>query len=148
MSLELFDNIPHNQLGFWANETLKSEKVADFLDLDKADFSKIANIPVRDVRYDEHIPTILKKHMEQIAIICGLVADFFGGDAHKTALWFKTKNPMLGELSPRDMLRYGRMEKLRQIVMDARRENGMGDPEVKVQVVHGASQTKQAASAH
>jgi hypothetical protein len=38
-------------------------------------------------------------------------------------LWFKTKNPLLGSISPRDMIRYGRYEKLRRFVMEALEEN-------------------------
>jgi hypothetical protein len=52
-----------------------------------------------------------------------LVAQFFGGDAAKTALWFKTKNPLLGDISPRDMIRYGRYEKLRRFIMNALDDN-------------------------
>ncbi len=58
----------------------------------------------------------------EIANVCGLVAQFFQGDVAKTALWFKTMNPPLG-ISPRDMIRYGRYEKLRRFVMDALEEN-------------------------
>jgi hypothetical protein len=52
-----------------------------------------------------------------------LVAQFFDGDAAKTALWFKTPNPLLGNLSPRDMIRYGRYDRLRRFVLDALDEN-------------------------
>jgi hypothetical protein len=61
--------------------------------------------------------------MLEIGNICGLVAQFFAGDAAKTALWFKTKNPLFGNISPRDMIRYGRYEKLRRFVMSALEEN-------------------------
>lgn len=37
---------------------------------------------------------------------------------------------MLGNILPRDMVRYGRHEKLRRIVMDALGENGIPVPEV------------------
>jgi len=56
------------------------------------------------------------------AIICSLVAAFFAGDPVKTGLWFRTKKSLLGELSPRDMIRYGRTENLRQVVLAARYE--------------------------
>ena len=54
---------------------------------------------------------------------CGLASQFFAGDATKTALWFQTKNPLLGNISPRDTIRYGRYEKLRRFVMSAMEEN-------------------------
>ena len=63
----------------------------------------------------------------EIANICGLVAQFFEGNAEKTALWFKTRNPLLGDISPRDMIRFGRYEKLRRFVMEALEENSAGE---------------------
>lgn len=41
-----------------------------------------------------------------------LVLKFFGGDAKKTALWFCTKNPLLGGISPYKMILFGRYDKL------------------------------------
>ncbi|MHB8474574.1 MAG: hypothetical protein ACYDC8_17360 [Gammaproteobacteria bacterium] len=135
----LFNTIPDDMLGFWANQTLQPREVVEFLDFQKADVAKVANVPVKSVRYDERIPKVVVEHLEQIAIICGLVAEFFAADAHKTALWFRTKNPMLGNLSPRDMIRYGRMEKLRQIVQDARAANGFANKIVSVKTTQVAA---------
>jgi hypothetical protein len=58
-----------------------------------------------------------------IVNIYGLVMQFFGGDGVKTALWFKTKNPSLGGLIPRDMIRCGRYEKLHRFVTDSLQNN-------------------------
>lgn len=41
-----------------------------------------------------------------------LILEFFGGDAAKTTLWFSTKNPLLGGIAPRKMIKAGRYEKL------------------------------------
>lgn len=152
-SATLFNTIPpSDRLGFWADQTLRSRKVADFLDLDKVDVARISNVRQSSVRFDEKIPRDVLRHLEQVAIICGLVAEYFHGDAAKTALWFRTKNPMLGELSPRDMIRYGRMEKLMQVVQDARSANDMPERNVTVRLqesAHDAPQTTPpAAAAH
>jgi len=53
---------------------------------------------------------------------CNLVAEFFDGDPVKTALWFRTPNPMLGDMSPRDMIRYGRYKRLQKFILEAREE--------------------------
>jgi len=135
----LFSTVPNDRLGFFADQTLRSGAVAEFLELDKADVAKFSNVSVKSVRYDDKIPKPVREHLEQVALICTLVADFFAGDALKTALWFRTKNPLLGELSPRDMIRYGRMEKLRQIVHDARIANGMPEVSVTLTTVQAAS---------
>jgi hypothetical protein len=38
-------------------------------------------------------------------------------------LWFKTPNPLLGDIAPRDMIRIGRFKKLRQFILQALSEN-------------------------
>jgi len=54
-----------------------------------------------------------------------LVMDFFKGDEAKTNLWFKTRNPLLGELVPEDMAAIGvhYVEKLHRFVFSQLAEN-------------------------
>jgi hypothetical protein len=151
MKHALFNTIPEDQLGFWADRTLRSQKVAEFLQFQKADVAKFSNVSVKSVRYDDKIPKPVVEHLEQIAIICSLVAEFFAGDLVKTALWFRTRNPMLGELSPRDMIRYGRMKKLHQIVQEARSANGMSPATVSIKAQstkHDATRKASPAASH
>ena len=110
-------------LGFWANETLRAREVAEFLDLDKRTVAKFSGVAPASVRFDQKIPKEVLERLTEIANICGLVAQFFGGDIRKTALWFQTRNPLLGDISPRDMIRFGRYQKLQRFVMDALGEN-------------------------
>ena len=123
-SRSLFGTVPDKDyLGFWADQTLNAREVAEFLDLDKRDVAKLAGVAPASVRFDQKIPKEVLERLQEIANICGLVAQFFAGDTAKTALWFKTVNPLLGNISPRDMIRYGRYEKLRRFVMSAMEEN-------------------------
>jgi hypothetical protein len=69
------------------------------------------------------MPKDARDRLLEVGNIGGLVAQFFAGDVAKTALWFKTKNPLLGNVSPRDMIRNGHSEKLRRFVMSALEEN-------------------------
>ena len=120
----LYSTVPQSDhLNFWANHGLDYSSVSDFLDLDKNELSKLGGISLKSVRLDNRIPHDLKERLEQIANICNLVAEFFEGDATKTALWFRTPNPMLGDLAPRDMIRYGRYKRLQKFVLQAREEN-------------------------
>ncbi len=131
MPANLFSNVPaQDHLGFWANQVLDAQRVAKFLALDKREVARIADVSPASVRWDHKIPQEVLDHLTEIAVICGLVAQFFQGNATKTQLWFQTKNPLLGNISPRDMVRYGRHEKLRRIVMDALTENGIPAPDV------------------
>jgi hypothetical protein len=59
----------------------------------------------------------------ELTVLCEQVVGFFEGDVAKTALWFRLPNPMLGDISPRDMIRFGRYEKVQQFVLDALNEN-------------------------
>ncbi len=120
----LFKTVPeHDYLHFWPDNRFEPHEVMRFLELSKPDVAKIASVAVSSVRFDQKIPKDVLDRMMEIANICGLVAQFFRGDAAKTGLWFRTKNPLLGNISPRDMIRYGRYEKLRRFVMDALEEN-------------------------
>jgi hypothetical protein len=65
--------------------------------------------------------------------------DQFFNDDVKTKLWFQTPNPMLGNVSPRDMIRLGRYNKLLRFVAQAM-EEGVGRDE--------ASEESAAASSH
>jgi hypothetical protein len=120
----LFRNVhDRDYLGFWADQTLNARGVADFLGLKKPDVAKVAGVAPSSVRFDQKIPREVLERLEEIANICALVAQFFEGDVAKTALWFRTRNPLLADISPRDMIRFGRYAKLRQFVMDALSES-------------------------
>lgn len=112
---DIFSSIPkHEHLNLIHNLA----DVPKFLDLEKDDISKAANIAKSSVRYDERIPTELEMLLSEIAIVCELVANYFDGDVRKTALWFKVENPALGGISPRDMIRFGRFKKLKKFIQN------------------------------
>ena len=120
----LFRNIHDRDfLGFWADQTLQPRKVFDFLDLKKPDLAKLAGVSTQSVRFDHKMPREVMERLNEIANICGLVAQFFAGDVNKTALWFQTKNSLLGDVAPRDMIWYGRAAKLREFIIAALDEN-------------------------
>lgn len=115
---EIFNTIPpHNYLGLLGENTPK--KVVNFLKLATNDVSKAMGVSKKSVRYDEKMPRELAERLQEIAIICELVAGYFNGDVQKTALWFQVKNPALGDISPRDMIRLGRYEKLEKFIRNA-----------------------------
>ena len=57
--------------------------------------------------------------------LCEHVVGFFEGDVNRAALWFRLPNPLLGDLLPRDMIRYGRYARLREFVTEALAENAV-----------------------
>lgn len=124
LSYSIFSNLPEKDfLSLLDKGEARASKVIDFVGFKKEDVSKAAGIPSASVRYDERMPKILKDKLREWAILFNLVAQFFEGDPIKTALWFKTANPMLGGISPRDMIRFGRYQKLLKFILDALSEN-------------------------
>ncbi len=120
----LFKNIHQSDpLNFWSAHGLNYGRVTEFLDLNTNELSKLSGVSKKSVRLDERIPQDLKDRLEQIANICSLVAEFFQGDIVKTALWFKTPNPSLGNAIPRDMIRLGRYKKLLNFITEAQEAN-------------------------
>ena len=59
--------------------------------------------------------------------LCEQVVEFFEGDVAKAALWFRLPNLLLGDISPRDMIRYGRYAKLQAFVVEALAENEVAE---------------------
>lgn len=123
----LFRNIGQSDpLEFWSNHGLDYRKVSDFLEFNHSELSKIGGVSMNSVRLDDRIPHALQERLSQIANIVNLVAEYFEGDPRKTALWFRTPNPLLGEISPRDMIRIGRYKKLLGFITEAREANQSG----------------------
>lgn len=114
-----FDTVGDDHMSFWEQSRFQPGRVTDFLRLEKRDVSRIASVSDKSVRYDEKMPEAVRDRLEEIANIVNLVADTFQGDITKTALWFKTQNPILGDVSPRDMIRLGRYDRLRKYVVEA-----------------------------
>jgi predicted nucleotidyltransferase len=116
----LFATIPDpDHLGFWQDRKLSPVAVVRFLRFTKADVARIALVSRASVRFDHKIPANVLERLAQIAVLCGRIAGHFDGDASKTLVWFMTGNPLLGDMSPRDMILRGRYEALRRFVMQA-----------------------------
>lgn len=115
----------HDYLGFTPEKkgALPNYKVVpELLQFDKKQVSQLGRVAQSSVRYDANIPRDLAERLEETANIANRVAALFGGDIAKTALWFRTPNPMLGNISPRDMLRHGRFKRLATFVSEAERQ--------------------------
>ena len=115
----LFDTVPDDLLQFGYGQAFDAQKAARFLSLKKADVGRIAAVAESSVRYDSHIPEQVRLRLEEIASTINLVAKQFNGDAEKTVTWFKARNPLLGDVSPRDMIRLGRYDRLRAFIIQA-----------------------------
>ncbi|NYF34832.1 hypothetical protein [Stenotrophomonas sp. JAI102] len=120
----LFRSVPlRDSLHFGKGTDFEPKKVAEFMQLDRNAVSKIASVAVASVRWDDGAPKAVRERLEEIGAVANMVADIFAGDAAKTALWFRTKNPLLGDIAPRDMIRLGRHDRLRRFIVTAIQED-------------------------
>jgi len=125
VSSSLFRTVPDKDYFHLLNKGLPNgEKLVDLLRYKKKDVSEAANIPLSSVRYDQKkMPEELRERFIEWATAINLVAGFFKGDQEKTILWFFMQNPLLGGISPRDMIRVGRFKKLLNFIQTALDEN-------------------------
>lgn len=120
-SPNLFSTVPkHKHLDFYnTSGVVEPRKVVTYFGFSNPEVAAISNISVNSVRYNEdRIPEPIKQRFSEIANICELVANQFDGDLDKTYWWFTTDNPLLGDISPRQMIKYGNYERLRKLVQD------------------------------
>lgn len=108
---------------FDQNAFVDGEKVIKLLKYKKEDVSIATNIPLSSIRYEEkRMPEELRERLTQWATALNLVAGFFH-DEKKTIIWFSMPNPLLGGMTPRDMIRVGRFKKLLNFIQTALDEN-------------------------
>jgi uncharacterized protein (DUF2384 family) len=121
---DLFSTVPKKDyLDFFEKEKPQYNKIVDFLEFKKEDISKAVGVPLSSVRYDAKMPAQVHERIREWATLLNLVAEHFQGDHQKTVLWFTTLNPLLGNITPRDMIRFGRYNKLFKFVVNALAEN-------------------------
>lgn len=120
----LFRTVPEKDyLHLFNKGMLDGEKVVKLLKYKKQDVSVAANVPIASVRYEEKkMPAELEERLREWATALNLVAGYFK-DQEKTLLWFFMPNPLLGGISPRDMIRVGRFKKLLNFIQTALDEN-------------------------
>lgn len=119
MNIALFNTVSKKDYLDYTSSSSDLKKVVKFLELTSNDVSKATGQRKDTIRYDERISHELQERLEEIGNIINLTASFFDGDLKKTSIWFKTKNPLLGDVSPRDMIRYGRYDKLQKFIFNA-----------------------------
>lgn len=121
---DIFATVPSkDHLSLFEDSKPQYNRIVKFLEFKKEDISKAAGVPLNSVRYDTKMPKELHERIREWATLLNLVAEHFQGDAERTALWFTMPNPLLGNFSPRDMVRLGRYRKLFKFVITALAEN-------------------------
>src|SRR5882724_13334228 len=124
----IVSHIAPDLLGLFRDGSPDYKRIADLTKLSKTDLGKISQVAKSSVRFDAHIPEPVAERLREIANVANLVAEFFAGDAQKVGLWFELANPILGNVSPRDMIRIGRYKRLLNFVVSAREAEAATPP--------------------
>lgn len=124
-SMGLFSNVAERDyLDLIDSGAPRCRKVAEFLHFDDGDVARATGVPRTSIRLaSAKVPPEVTERILEWAQALNLVAQFFRGDVDKTALWFAVPNPLLGGVTPRDMIRLGRFSRLREFILDALAEN-------------------------
>ena len=115
-------NMPKDTFHFFDDGTVNGREVVNFLGLKKKEVAAATNVNQQSIRYDNKIPAELKERLIEWAIAINLAGSYFQ-DRDKTILWLQTPNELLGDLSPRDMIRLGRFKKLHKFIKNALKDN-------------------------
>lgn len=123
------------------NDSVDYKRIAKIAKLSKVEFAKLLGVTSSSVRYNEKIPTAVATRLREIGTIVNSVAQYFEGNVSKVQLWFRLPNPMLGNISPRDMIRLERHHRLQTFVLGAIEIEASAMIEVAAQ--HSPSMAKQ-----
>ena len=120
----IFRTVPDKDyFSFFKGNDVDCKSVVEIIRLKTEEVSKATGVPYASVRYDEKMPQEVRERMIEWATLLNLVAQRFRGDLKKSVLWFSISNPLLGDISPRDMIRLGRYKKLFRLVINPVDEN-------------------------
>ncbi len=121
----LFDSVSKaKHLPFYEHgDQTNFKKVVDCLGFDKKTVARATGLSQKTIRYDKGITKELKARINEWRLALEKVAEFFGGDINKTIDWFQLPNPRLGYVSPKDMIAFGRFNKLYKFILEAINEN-------------------------
>jgi uncharacterized protein (DUF2384 family) len=120
----LFNTVPEeDHLALFRDGNTDYQKVVTLLNFKKKDVARASKVPRGSVRYDSpRMPKELEERIKEWATALSMVAQFFK-DEQKTIRWFWTPNSLLGDMTPRDMIRIGRAKKLLKFISNALSEN-------------------------
>ena len=65
----------------------------------------------------------MNKELFTLIRIHHLIGEYFNNDMKKAALWLETKNPLLGNVTPMEMIASGQNKKLLKFIETTLKEN-------------------------
>ncbi|TVQ77139.1 MAG: hypothetical protein EA369_09520 [Bradymonadales bacterium] len=118
---ELVSNVAADRLDLFKDGRPQYAKIKEVVDLTDKDFASATRFPVASLKSGgSKLPRDFIRILLDLGNAINLVAEAFNGDMKKVNLWFQLRNPQLGNISPRDMIRHGRFKKLIQHIYNMR----------------------------
>jgi hypothetical protein len=130
--MKSFTTDPLDLMCFGMGSAFDAKSVQSFLNLKLDEVYRITEGIPTAVHLEDAMPDSLIESLQEIAIAINWVAKFFGGDVDKTTNWFNTPNPSLGDISPKDMIRLGRFERLNKFILYAMTESDKATVPIRV----------------
>ena len=118
--------MPEDGMQLFKKGQPNGKKIVDLLEYKKREIAQASGVKSQLIRYDDKIPKELKERLFEWAYAINLVNEYFK-NPEKTMIWFKTPNVLLGESTPRDMIRMGKSKRLIKFVRNALDENKAPD---------------------
>ena len=106
------ETVLNDDLHLFTDKVVNEQMLINFLGLTVEDISKFTGVPKADIIVDSKTSIITSEKLHAIAIMCQKISDFYQGDGESVVDWFQFANPLLGNISPTDMIRFGRLDKL------------------------------------
>ncbi len=98
------------------------ERLKDYVERAKAAVTRAQEelgIAKKNIKEFRESKALLAEEGPRLVSCREKVEKFFGGDMEKTRLWFKTPNPLLGDVSPDDMISLHKTAKLLAFIEEA-----------------------------
>lgn len=105
-------------LGFFQHGHPSRERVLEWFGLSESQAREIWKITPRDGPGLEPQDSLIA----QLAYLANAVTMALAADSSKAHQWFLTRNPLLGDVAPLDMIKLGRIYRLETWIENARRD--------------------------
>lgn len=96
IGVALFDTAPPDLMRFGLSSSFNAKSVQSFLSLKREDFSHIADVSPKSVRFDDAMPVPVRERLQEIANTINLVARFFGGGCGQDRHLVQDPKPFVG----------------------------------------------------
>jgi hypothetical protein len=123
LQTDLFSSISQkDHLHLFDRGEPRYDRITELLGYKRNDVAAATGLKPDKIRHDAKMPVELRERLNEWAVILNLVGEYFQ-DQQRVILWLQTSNPLLGDVSPRDMIRVGRYKKLLKFVQTALSDN-------------------------